>query len=97
MNEGMRFSLLYLDRSESLRDSKRFRNRLAAFYWKSLDEHHEDRIVKSIQLEIGAEVPFIVSSYSVPEFFKKSEMRDLLRREFRLSSRRKMWCTLFCR
>ena len=74
----MRFSLLYLDRSESLRDSKRFRNRLSAFYWESLHKYHKNRIVKSIQLEIGAEVPLIVSSYSVSEFFKKSELRDLL-------------------
>ena len=56
MNEGKRFSLLYLDRSEPLRDSKRFRNRLAAFYWESLDKYHENRISHSIQLEIGAEV-----------------------------------------
>ena len=78
MNEGMRFSLLYLDRSESLRDSKRFRNRLAAFYWETLHEYYKNEIVKSIQLEIGAEVPFIVSSYSVSEFFKITELRDLL-------------------
>jgi len=78
MNEGMRFSLLYLDRSEPLKDSKRFRNRLAAYYWESLDKYHEKRITHSIQLEIGAELPFIVASYSVPEFFKKNELRDLL-------------------
>jgi len=40
MNEGVRFSLLYLDRSESLKDSKRFRNRLAAFYLQFLDKYH---------------------------------------------------------
>ena len=78
MNEGVRFSLLYLDRSESLKDSKRFRNRLAAFYLQFLDEYYRDRIVKSIQLEIGAEVPFVYSSYSVSEFFENTELRDLL-------------------
>ena len=74
----MRFSLLYLDRSESLKDSKRFRNRLAAFYWESLHEYYKAHIVKSIQLEIGAEVPFLISSYSVSDFFKTGELRDLL-------------------
>jgi len=45
---------------------------------KSLDDYYRDRIVKSIQLEIGAEVPFVYSSYSVSEFFKNTELRDLL-------------------
>ncbi len=78
MNEGVRFSLLYLDRSESLKDSKRFRNRLAAFYQESLHEYYEDGIVKSIHLEIGAEVSSIFSGYIVSDFFKKTELRDLL-------------------
>ena len=78
MNEGVRFSLLYLDRSESLKDSKRFRNRLAAFYRESLHEYDENLIVKSIQLEIGAEVPSMYSGYLVSDFFKKTELRDLL-------------------
>jgi hypothetical protein len=78
MEVGKRFSLLYLDRSKTLRDSQRFRNRLAAFYWKSLHSLHASDIVHAIQLEIGAEVPFIVGSYSGSDFFKQSELRDLL-------------------
>lgn len=78
MEVGKRFSLLYLDRSKTLRDSARFRNRLAAFYWQSLHEYYKEDIRRAIQLEIGAEVPFIVSSYDVSEFFIKSELRDLL-------------------
>jgi hypothetical protein len=78
MEVGKRFSLLYLDRSKTLRDSERFRNRLAAFYWKELHKYFGEDIRRAIQLEIGAEVPFIVGSYNVSEFFKQSELRDLL-------------------
>ncbi len=77
MKKGMRFSLLYLDRSEHLKDSKRFRNRLAAFYDESLDEFYRDDIGKSIELEIGAEVPTPIGEYLVSEFFKTGELRDL--------------------
>lgn len=78
MEVGKRFSLLYLDRSKTLRDSKRFRNRLAAFYWESLHKFYESQIIRAIQSEIGAEVPFSVTSFSVSAFFKESELRDLL-------------------
>lgn len=78
MEVGKRFSLLYLDRSKTLPDSQRFRNRLAAFYWESLDENYRGDIVRAIQREIGADMPSIASSYSVSEFFKKGELRDLL-------------------
>ncbi|MFI5331211.1 MAG: hypothetical protein ACHQ2F_09305 [Desulfobaccales bacterium] len=78
MEEGQRFSLLYLDRSKILRDSPRFRNRLAAFYWESLFEGYNSKIVAAIQTEIGAEVPSAVYGYSVPDFFKETELRDLL-------------------
>jgi hypothetical protein len=78
MELGKRFSLLYLDRSKTLRDSQRFRNRLAAFYWKVLHQNHEWDIVQAIQLEIGAEVPLGMESYSVHDFIKQSELRDLL-------------------
>lgn len=78
MEIGKRFSLLYLDRSKTLRDSERFRNRLATFYWKSIHEGYDWDIIQAIQLEIGAEVPSGVTSYSVSNFFKQSELRDLL-------------------
>lgn len=58
MNEGMKFSLLYLDRSKSLKDSNRFRNRLAAYYQQSISDQYRDKIKKSIKLEIGAETPY---------------------------------------
>ena len=78
MNEGIRFSLLYLDRSKTLGDSQRFRNRLSAFYWEFLHETQQSQIVRAIQLEIGADVPFATYSYSLSDFFKKTELRDLL-------------------
>jgi hypothetical protein len=78
MNEGQRFSLLYLDRSKLLRDSQRFRNRLATFYWEYLHKFHESQIVKAVQLEIGADIPFGYLGYNFQDFFKKVELRDLL-------------------
>jgi hypothetical protein len=78
MNNGMRFSLLYLDRSEYLKDSKRFRNRLAAFYDEYLDEFYKDDIAKLIELEIGAEVPSSIGYYRVSAFLKSAELRDLI-------------------
>ena len=78
MIEGQRFSLIYLERKEPVRDSQRFRNRLSAYYWENLYGHHNNEIVKIIQKETGAEIPFIVSSYSVNKFFKKNEFRDVL-------------------
>ncbi|MCJ7508275.1 MAG: hypothetical protein MUO85_06035, partial [candidate division Zixibacteria bacterium] len=80
MEKGKKFSLLYLDRSKTLRDSKRFRNRLAAYYQENLQDSKEGSIMSAIQLEIGAEVPVAVgiSYYSVTKFFKESELRDLL-------------------
>ncbi len=79
MNEGQRFSLLYLDRSIKLRDSERFRNRLAAFYQESLNRSYGTDILGAIQLEIGADVPRRSGyGYNISDFFKKSELRDIL-------------------
>lgn len=78
MEKGKRFSLLYLDRSKTLRDSRRFRNRLAAYYQENLQNSKEGSILSAIQLEIGAEVPLGFTGYSVLKFFERSELRDLL-------------------
>jgi len=77
MEKGKKFSLLYLDRSKPLGDSKRFRNRLAAFYSEELNKY-ESYIAKAIELQIGAEVPFGMGFYMVSDFFRQSELRDLL-------------------
>lgn len=78
MEEGKQFSLLYLDRSKTLRDSQRFRNRLAAFFSQFLNDDFNDEIAQIIKLEIGAEITRSISSYLVSDFFKKGELRDLL-------------------
>lgn len=78
MEEGTRFSLLYLERSTPVKDSKRFRNRLAAYYWDNLYKYYADKIVNIIQLETGAEVPYAGMGYSISDFFKDNQLRDVL-------------------
>lgn len=78
MGEGIRFSLLYLERSTPAKDSQRFRNRLAAYYWDNLHRYYEDKIYKIIELETGAEIPRTVIGYNLSDFFKENELRDVL-------------------
>lgn len=79
MEEGERFSLVYLDRSTPLPDSNRFRNRLAAYYWETLHNLYSDQIERTIKRETGAELPYTSGyGYSLSEFFKKNEFRDVL-------------------
>jgi hypothetical protein len=77
-DEGIRFSLLYLERLTPVQDSERFRNRLAAYYEQYLVEWYRDAIVKDIQREIGAKIPIIPGGYSVARFFTDNELRDVL-------------------
>jgi len=78
MEKGIRFSLLYLGRSAPAKDSKRFRNRLSAYYWDNLQEYYDKEIRKIIELETGAEVPFLGMGYNISNFFKMNELRDVL-------------------
>lgn len=78
MEEGKRFSLLYLERSAPVRDSQRFRNRLAAYYLREIDEYYSADIIKAIQTEIGAEIPFSGYGYNINSFFKENTIRDVL-------------------
>jgi len=79
MNQGQRFSILYLDRGEPVRDSKRFRNRLAAFYWEKLHKSCKENIKAILQKEAGIEIPFIQNfGFDLSGFFKKNELRDIL-------------------
>jgi hypothetical protein len=78
MEEGKRFSLLYLQRSAPAKDSKRFRNRLSAYYWDNLRNYYAKEIYNTIQLETGAEIPFSGIGYDVSSFFKINELRDVL-------------------
>jgi hypothetical protein len=79
MNKGQRFSLLYLDRSEPVRDSKRFRNRLDAFYWEKLHKDHKNAIKAILQKEAGIEIPYLQNfGFNLSDVFKKNELRDVL-------------------
>ncbi|WP_454441795.1 hypothetical protein [Vibrio bathopelagicus] len=75
---GQRFSMVYLNRDEPARDNTRFRNRLKAFYWDELHLHFDSGIKSRLQKEAGIEIPFIGSSFCVPEVFSKNDIRDVL-------------------
>lgn len=77
MDEGNKFSLIYIQRTEPVRDSQRFRNRLSAYYCEYLDDY-EDKIVNIIEKETGAEIPSSIGHYNMSSFFKKNEFRDVL-------------------
>jgi hypothetical protein len=76
--KGKRFSLVYLDRAVPARDSQRFRNRLAAYYWEYLHDDHREVIRKALQREAGIQVPWLASSYNIAGVFEKGELRDVL-------------------
>ena len=77
LKPGERFSQIYLEKGKPTSDSIRFRNRLGAFYWQKLHDDQHD-IVRSIHKELGVKVPFIGTNWSVPVFFQKAEIRDIL-------------------
>ncbi len=79
MSQGQRFSLLYLDRNEPVRDSQRFRIRLDAFYWKKLNQEHKTDIQNILKIEAGIEIPYLQNfGFSISDVFKKNELRDVL-------------------
>jgi hypothetical protein len=76
MEEGKRFSLLYLERGAPLRDSQRFRNRLSAYFVEQLNDHRWD-IENLIKQETGAKVSWR-DGPDIGSFFEKAEVRDVL-------------------
>lgn len=72
-----RFSLLYLDRSEPVQDSPRFRMRLYAYFSEHLD-FLGGQFVQVIKKELGVEVPVSFGEYAFEKFFTHSETRDIL-------------------
>lgn len=79
MSIGQRFSLLYLDRNEPVRDSRRFRNRLKAFYWERLNSDHREAIKNILQREAGIEIPYLQNfGLNLSDVFIKNELRDVL-------------------
>lgn len=77
MTQGKRFSQVYLKSDSPVKDSQRMRNRLSACYWELLSSDSSE-LIKKIHLETGAKVPFVVSSYSLTQFFESCDIRDLL-------------------
>ncbi|MBM4208794.1 MAG: hypothetical protein FJ190_12635 [Gammaproteobacteria bacterium] len=65
--KGKRFSLIYLDRGKPTRDSQRFRNRLAAYYWEHLNKDYKVQITNAMKREAGIEVPYFGGSGYSPD------------------------------
>lgn len=79
MDEGKRFSLLYLNRSDPVRGSQHFRNRLDPFYREHLYKGHKDAIKRILQIEAGIEIPYLINyGFNISDVFKKNELRDVL-------------------
>ena len=79
MNQGKRFSLVYLNRNEPVRDSQRFRNRLSAFYTQELAKEHKDSIKTAFQKEAGIEIPYLANfGFNISAVFENNELRDVL-------------------
>ena len=80
MDEGKRFSHVYLERTEPVKDSPRFRNRLGSYCYDNFDDGTSFGIIKIIKKETGADIPLIRSTFSLvlEDFFKKNAMRDIL-------------------
>jgi hypothetical protein len=78
MEEGKRFSQVYLERGAPLRDSQRFRNRLAAYYLQRLSREHELKIVRIIEAETGVQLIFSGYHPNVTGFLQQAELRDVL-------------------
>lgn len=77
MEEGKRFSLVYLERGAPVRDSRRFRNRLSAYYRSKLRDNFSTRIGHKIELEIGTVITG-GGYYNISGLFEKGELRDVL-------------------
>ena len=77
MEEGKRFSQIYLERGAPVRDSQRFRNRLSAYYSDQLLINYYGEIEKIIHKETGAKIPW-GHGPDINLFIEKGELRDVL-------------------
>lgn len=73
-----RFSQIYLERGVPTQDSKRFRNRLAAYFEQHLSEHHGFYIVRNYEAETGSHVPGTRGYECFEAVFETGELRDVL-------------------
>lgn len=72
-----RFSHLYLDRSQPLTDSIKFRKRLGYFVRTELS-HHLERIVPFLKLEMGLDIYRLGSTYDIEDFFIRIQTYEVL-------------------
>lgn len=72
------FSQLYLTREEPIQDSDRFRNRIAASIglFKLYENSYE--IAQTIEVRLGATVPYQYQGRDLKKFFKTAEIGDVL-------------------
>lgn len=75
---GQRFSQVYLSKSEVLRDSLRFRNRLRVLFQDTNDKTSSLDFAKLIEHETGTTVPYGGYGRDWRDFWISSDLRDVL-------------------
>lgn len=96
---GLKYSLLYTDRSAPQSDSARFRVRIAAYfrYWLQIDR---DGLGRELKIRVGCSIPNDGFDYDYDYFFEHSGILDVLDSitiifqvllEGRLSTQAKEW------
>ncbi len=79
MHEGNLFSRSYLQRGKPTQDSQRFRNRIAAFYWKEIHDYYKEEVRKNLELEAGIKFPYVSNvGYSFSKFCEAGDLVDIL-------------------
>lgn len=78
MEDGKRFSLVYLEKGAPIQDSERFRRRLSS-YCEAHFSLIKSTIISNIELETGVHVPIRpVIGKSLSQFFLTADIRDIL-------------------
>tara|TARA_B100001250_G_scaffold410746_1_gene437829 strand:- start:649 stop:1485 length:837 start_codon:yes stop_codon:yes gene_type:complete len=78
MNQGERFSQIYLERGKPTRDSGRFRNRIAACFRDQFSRNYNDQVINEYELETGARCKWRGIARWFSEDLQEAELRDLL-------------------
>jgi hypothetical protein len=73
-----RYSQLYIERGARLLDSGRFRVRLEAVFENNFQDLFGDKIARAVKVFQGVEIHSGLRGYLFSEFFKRSEIRDVL-------------------
>jgi len=76
---GKLFSRVYLKREAPLRDSERFRNRIAAYFSNHIHRYYAKKVVSEIHEKLGVHVPLVGGVPSCGAFFSTTEnIKDIL-------------------